>query len=214
MGTNPSPGPQRPPRRAEAELALDGDVLSVNVAKVVVGTGRRPRSRPGVSVQGPGGRLPSSGPEHGSPAQHGAHGPHSRDSLEMRTPDHCAPEGSCLDAGPARQERTRGHRRPCHQRRPRWEAVTLSHSPCPSHSQLRLRNGRCSYIWRRNYLGWKMENDFHLVFTGKKGSTFFFKDFIYLSMRDTERETEAQAEGEAGSPTGDSIPGPRGRALS
>ena len=59
-----------------------------------------------------------------------------------------------------------------------------------------------------------MENDFHLVFTGKKGSTFFFKDFIYLSMRDTERETEAQAEGEAGSPTGDSIPGPRGRALS
>ena len=28
---------------------------------------------------------------------------------------------------------------------------------------------------------------------------YFFKDFIYLFMRDTEREAEAQAEGEAGS---------------
>ena len=28
---------------------------------------------------------------------------------------------------------------------------------------------------------------------------FFFKDFIYLFMRDTEREAETQAEGEAGS---------------
>ena len=43
---------------------------------------------------------------------------------------------------------------------------------------------------------------------------FFFKDFIYLFMRDTEREREAetQAEGErsrlhAGSPMWDSIPG-------
>ena len=31
---------------------------------------------------------------------------------------------------------------------------------------------------------------------------FFFKDFIYLFMRDTERETETQAEGEAGSMQG------------
>ena len=30
-------------------------------------------------------------------------------------------------------------------------------------------------------------------------SVFFFKDFIYLFMRDTEREAETQAEGEAGS---------------
>ena len=28
---------------------------------------------------------------------------------------------------------------------------------------------------------------------------FFFEDFIYLFMRDTEREAETQAEGEAGS---------------
>ena len=27
---------------------------------------------------------------------------------------------------------------------------------------------------------------------------YFFKDFIYLFMRDTEREAETQAEGEAG----------------
>ena len=32
---------------------------------------------------------------------------------------------------------------------------------------------------------------------------FCFKDFIYLFMRDTEREAEAQAEGEAGSPWGE-----------
>ena len=34
----------------------------------------------------------------------------------------------------------------------------------------------------------------------KKGILFYFifKDFIYLSMRDTEREAETQAEGEAG----------------
>ena len=31
---------------------------------------------------------------------------------------------------------------------------------------------------------------------------FFFLDFIYLFMRDTEREAETQAEGEAGSPWG------------
>ena len=31
---------------------------------------------------------------------------------------------------------------------------------------------------------------------------FFFKDFIYLFMRDTKREAETQAEGEAGSPRG------------
>ena len=31
---------------------------------------------------------------------------------------------------------------------------------------------------------------------------FFFKDFIYLFMRDTEREAETQAEGEAGSMQG------------
>ena len=30
-------------------------------------------------------------------------------------------------------------------------------------------------------------------------STFFFKDFIYLFMRDTHTEVETQAEGEAGS---------------
>ena len=30
----------------------------------------------------------------------------------------------------------------------------------------------------------------------------FFKDFIYLFMRDTEREAETQAEGEAGSMQG------------
>ena len=29
---------------------------------------------------------------------------------------------------------------------------------------------------------------------------FFFLDFIYLLMRDTQREAETQAEGEAGSP--------------
>ena len=34
---------------------------------------------------------------------------------------------------------------------------------------------------------------------------FFFKDFIYLFMRDTEREAETQAEGEA-----DSMQGARG----
>ena len=33
-------------------------------------------------------------------------------------------------------------------------------------------------------------------------SFFFFKDFIYLFMRDTEREAETQAEGEAGSMQG------------
>ena len=31
---------------------------------------------------------------------------------------------------------------------------------------------------------------------------FFFKGFIYLFMRDTQREAETQAEGEAGSPQG------------
>ena len=46
----------------------------------------------------------------------------------------------------------------------------------------------------------------------------FFKDFIYLFMRDTEgmRGAETQEEGEAGSTQGpkrDSIPGPRGQAL-
>ena len=41
---------------------------------------------------------------------------------------------------------------------------------------------------------------------------FFFKDFIYLFTRDTQREAETQAEGEAGSLRilmWDSIPGPR-----
>ena len=33
-------------------------------------------------------------------------------------------------------------------------------------------------------------------------SRFFFKDFIYLFMRDTERESETQAEGGAGSMQG------------
>ena len=33
-------------------------------------------------------------------------------------------------------------------------------------------------------------------------SFFFFKDFIYLFMRDTQREAETQAEGEAGSTQG------------
>ena len=33
-------------------------------------------------------------------------------------------------------------------------------------------------------------------------SRFFFTDFIYLFMRDTEREAETQAEGEAGSSQG------------
>ena len=32
-----------------------------------------------------------------------------------------------------------------------------------------------------------------------KGNFFFLKDFIYLFMKDTQREAEAQAEGEAGS---------------
>ena len=44
----------------------------------------------------------------------------------------------------------------------------------------------------------------------------FLKDFIHLLMRDTEREAETQAEGEAGSMQGarwDSIPGPQDQAL-
>ena len=40
---------------------------------------------------------------------------------------------------------------------------------------------------------------------------FFFKDLIYLFMKDTQKESETQAEGEAGSlqgsPMRDSIPG-------
>ena len=36
----------------------------------------------------------------------------------------------------------------------------------------------------------------------KKFLIFFFKDFIYLLMRDREREAETQAEGEAGSTQG------------
>ena len=32
--------------------------------------------------------------------------------------------------------------------------------------------------------------------------TYYFKDFIYLFMRDTEREAETRAEGEAGSMQG------------
>ena len=39
----------------------------------------------------------------------------------------------------------------------------------------------------------------------------FLKDFIYLFMRDTEREAETQAEG---SPMQDSIPGPQDHDLS
>ena len=35
--------------------------------------------------------------------------------------------------------------------------------------------------------------------TSELGPSFFFYDFIYLFMRDTEREAETQAEGEAGS---------------
>uniref|UniRef100_A0A8C0TM34 Gastric triacylglycerol lipase n=1 Tax=Canis lupus familiaris TaxID=9615 RepID=A0A8C0TM34_CANLF len=52
------------------------------------------------------------------------------------------------------------------------------------------------------------------------GVAFFlsFRDFTYLFMRDTEREAETQVGGEAGSmqgpPMRDSIPGPRGHALS
>ena len=48
----------------------------------------------------------------------------------------------------------------------------------------------------------------------------FFKDFIYLFIRDTQREAETQAEGEgrsrphAGSPMWDSIPGPQDHDLS
>ena len=48
----------------------------------------------------------------------------------------------------------------------------------------------------------------------------YFKDFLYLFMRHThththrETEAETQAEGEAGSPMWDSIPRPRGHALS
>ena len=37
---------------------------------------------------------------------------------------------------------------------------------------------------------------------GKIYSFFFFKIFIYLFMRDTQREAETQAEGEAGSMQG------------
>ena len=37
---------------------------------------------------------------------------------------------------------------------------------------------------------------------------FFFKDFIYLFMRDTEREAETQAEGEAGFLQGAGLSGP------
>ena len=36
----------------------------------------------------------------------------------------------------------------------------------------------------------------------KPSSHFFFKDFIYSFMRDTEREAETQAEGKAGSMQG------------
>ena len=42
----------------------------------------------------------------------------------------------------------------------------------------------------------------------------FFKDFVYLFMRDPEREAETQAEGEAGSLREAGLdPGPRGQAL-
>ena len=42
------------------------------------------------------------------------------------------------------------------------------------------------------------------VFIGKFTTLFFhlFKDFIHLFMRDTQREAETQAEGEAGSMQG------------
>ena len=42
-----------------------------------------------------------------------------------------------------------------------------------------------------------MENTVDITFL-----LFFFKDFIYLFMRDTQREAERQAEGEAGSMQG------------
>ena len=41
-----------------------------------------------------------------------------------------------------------------------------------------------------------------LLFQMDSFLSFFFKDFIYLLMRDTQREAETQAEGEAGSVQG------------
>ena len=41
-----------------------------------------------------------------------------------------------------------------------------------------------------------------LIINIQKKQNFLFKDFIYLLMRDTEREAETQAEGEAGSMQG------------
>ena len=47
-------------------------------------------------------------------------------------------------------------------------------------------------------LKWKIQNKTH--YANYVNSTFvFFKDFIHLFMRDTQREAETQAEGEAGS---------------
>ena len=51
----------------------------------------------------------------------------------------------------------------------------------------------------------------------KHFSVLFFKKKIYLFMRDTEREAETQAEGEAGPPQESDVgldPGPQGHALS
>ena len=46
-----------------------------------------------------------------------------------------------------------------------------------------------------------------------KPPNFFFKDFIYLFMRDTERQRQGRGRSRlhAGSPRWESIPGPRGQ---
>ena len=54
-----------------------------------------------------------------------------------------------------------------------------------------------SSISKSNHLGdffWQQKNWARRIVV-----FFFFKDFIYLFMRDTEREAETQAEAEAGS---------------
>ena len=46
------------------------------------------------------------------------------------------------------------------------------------------------------------KGEFPTIYPGVGIFILFFKDFIYLFMRDTEREAETQAEGEAGSMQG------------
>ena len=48
-------------------------------------------------------------------------------------------------------------------------------------------------------VGEELSNKEMLEQRKERGGRFFFKDFIYLFMRDTETEAETQAEGEAGS---------------